>query len=147
MATGSGRHALLLAAAGYSVFAVDRDTGRLRAALAEAARRHVRVRVWAADLERSGLPPGQFDVVVCTRYLQRSLLPALGRAVRPGGLLLYETFTTGQCQYDRGPRSPDHLLRPGELRQSFAAWDVLEYEEVEAPDAVARLAARRPAAP
>ena len=59
--------------------------------------------------------------------------------------MLYETFTVNQRQLGFGPTSPDHLLQPGELRQLFEGFDVLFYEEVLAPEAVARIVARRPA--
>ena len=57
--------------------------------------------------------------------------------------MLYETFTTGQCAFGTGPKSPDHLLEPGELRRRFDGFEVLFYEEVSAPEAVARIAARK----
>ena len=38
----------------------------------------------------------------------------------PGGVVLYETFTTAQRALGTGPTSPDHLLEPGEL-QALAA--------------------------
>ena len=84
-----------------------------------------------------------FHVVVVTRYLDRQLFPALRDALVPGGVLLYETFTEHQLRYDRGSRSRDHLLAPGELRTLLRGMDVLFDEEVIAPDAVARVAARR----
>lgn len=55
---------------------------------------------------------------------------------------MYETFTTHQRALQRPPTSPDHLLEPGELRRVFDDFEVLYYEELLAPDAVARLAAR-----
>src|SRR5262249_44553461 len=74
---------------------------------------------------------------------QRDLFPALQQSVKPGGFLLYETFTTAQRQLNTGPTSPDHLLEPGELRTRFAVpgWEVRFYEETRGPEAVARLAA------
>jgi hypothetical protein len=51
---------------------------------------------------------------------------------------MYETFTVYQRAYGRGPTSPDHLLAPGELKARFDGFDVLFYEEVTSPDAVAR---------
>lgn len=144
VAAGAGRHARRLASAGYTVFAVDRDLEVLRAGANAARAGRLHIRAWVADLERVPHLPSGFDLVVCTRYLQRTLVPSLRVAVRPDGLLLYETFTLGQLRHARGPRSPDHLLRPGELKEWFADWHVLEYEETETPDALARLAARRP---
>jgi len=90
------------------------------------------------------LPAAAFDLLVVTRYLQRDLFPSLRGAVRPGGCVIYETFTVRQRELGVGPTSPDHLLAPGELRALFAGWDVLFDEEVTAPEAVARMVARRP---
>ena len=57
--------------------------------------------------------------------------------------MIYETFTIAQLSLGTGPKSPDHLLRPGELRSMFGGWKILFYEEVDAPEAVARLVAQR----
>src|SRR5207237_6862524 len=98
---------------------------------------------WCADLTRGALPAARFDLIVVTRYLQRDLFPSLRAALTPGGVMLYETFTIAQRDLGRGPTSPDHLLGRGELRRRFEGLEILFDEEVSAPDAVARLAARR----
>lgn len=139
VAMGRGRHAALLAAAGYDTFGVDLNMEALRGARMEIPQLHA----WCADLTSCPLPRARFDVVVVTRFLQRDLFEALQRAVVPGGVVIYETFTENQRQLGRGPTSPDHLLEPGELEARFARFDVLEYEEVSEPDALARIAARR----
>ena len=146
VAMGTGRHTLVLAEAGFASFGVDRDHGRQVEASGLLRDRATSARLWTADLERGNtLPPSRFDVVLCTRYLQRTLWPELAGAVRPGGFVIYETFTTAQRRYDWGPRSPDHLLEPdGELRRVFEAWDIWDYEERDNPVAEARLFARRP---
>lgn len=142
VAMGRGRHALPLARAGFRTFGVDVNLEAVRAAIAESRREGVRLEGWCADLTQHPLPRGRFDVVVVSRYLQRDLFPSLRAAVVPGGVVVYETFTTHQRSLGRPPTSPDHLLEPGELRRHFDGFDVLGYEEVRAPDAVARLAAR-----
>ena len=148
LAMGSGRHSVVLAEAGFAVFGVDRDHERQTRARARLAEQALSARMWTADLEAGGaLPQRRFDLVVCTRYLQRTLWAELSEAVRPGGFVIYETFTTAQRRYDWGPRSPEFLLEPGgELRRAFGGWDLWEYEECEAPAAEARLLARRPQA-
>ncbi len=140
---GRGRHALVLARHGFRTFGVDLKYDAVRDAMAAAAREGLRIRGWCADLTRSPLPRAAFDLIVVTRYLQRDLFEALKAAVVPGGYVIYETFTVAQLARGTGPTSPDHLLRPGELPSYFAGWDELFYEEVDAPDAVARFAARR----
>jgi tellurite methyltransferase len=143
VAMGRGRHAVALAIAGFRVFGVDVRFDVVRDAVLRASAAGLRVHGWCADLTEHPLPSSRFDVVVVTRYLQRNLFHALRRAVRPGGVVLYETFTTAQRALGTGPTSPDHLLEPGELRRAFDGFEVLFYEEVTAPVALARIAARR----
>ena len=143
VAMGRGRHALVLARSGFRTFGVDIQLDAVRDAVAAAKAAGVAIHAWCADLTRHPLPQARFDVVVVARYLQRDLFPALQAAVVPGGLVLYETFTTAQRALGTGPTSPDHLLAPGELAGHFNAFDVLFYQEVVEPEAVARIAARR----
>lgn len=141
---GRGRHALLLARHGFQTFGVDANCDAVRDAMDAAEREGLRIRCWCADLTVAPLPSASFDLVVVARYLQRDLFDAIKAAVKPGGCVVYETFTVAQLALGVGPTSPDHLLQPGELRSIFSEWDVLFYEEVDAAEAVARLVARRP---
>jgi len=143
VACGRGRHALPLAAAGFHVLGLDIQIDALADARSTAQSRGLALSLACVDLTSMPLPRAHFHVVVVTRYLDRQLFPALRDALLPGGVLLYETFTEQQLRYDRGPRSRDHLLAPGELRTLLRGMDVLFDEEVIAPDAVARIAARR----
>ncbi len=140
---GRGRHARLLAALGAKVFGVDRSIDALRAARAAASGAGQILHVWCADLTSTPLPPESFELIVVSRFLQRDLFPAIGAALAPGGVVLYETFTAAQRALGVGPTSPDHLLEPGELAGRFPGFEQLFYEEVSAPEAVARLAARK----
>ena len=142
VAMGRGRHAVALALGGFKTFGLDVRFDAVRDAKLAAEAAAVRVHVWCADLTQQPLPSARFDLIVVTRYLQRDLFPALRAAVRPGGVVLYETFTTAQRALGWGPTSPDHLLEPGELVRLFEGFEVLFYEEVSMPEAVARIAAR-----
>lgn len=143
VACGGGRHAVPLAAAGFAVTGIDFQYDRLVRARSAATERAVHLSLACADLTMMPLPPCHFEVVVVTRYLDRTLFPALRQTLVPGGLLLYETFTEHQLRYPRGPRSRNHLLAPGELRMLVHGMEVLFDEELVAPDAVARIAARK----
>ncbi len=116
VACGYGRHALYFAARGTQVIAVDRDAAAL-ATLAGA--RGITTRL--ADLEGEAWPFGgeRFDAIVVSHYLHRPLLPNLRAALADDGVLLYETFASGNEAYGR-PVNPAFLLRPGELL-AFAA--------------------------
>jgi SAM-dependent methyltransferase len=142
VAMGTGRHAVALARAGLRTFGVDVKLESVREAIGAARREGLRIEGWCADLTQHPLPRARFDVVVVCRYLQRDLFPDLRTAVARGGIVIYETFTTHQRALGRPPTSPDHLLEPGELRQRFAGFEELFYDEMGAPDAVARLVAR-----
>lgn len=144
VAMGRGRHALLLSRAGFRTFGVDIRLDAVRDAAAAASREGRTIAAWCADLTAHPLPRAFFQLVVVTRYLQRDLFPALRDALAPGGVVIYETFTTAQRALGTGPTSPDHLLKPGELRTRFDSLQLVFYEEVSAPEAVARLVASRP---
>jgi SAM-dependent methyltransferase len=116
MACGSGRHAIWLAEQGFRTLAVDRDAVVIGALSQEAARRGLSIQTRVVDLEGGDpfLKPDSFDLIVVVHYLHRPLFPALVRAVRPGGALVYETFTRAQAARGK-PTNPAFLLEPGEL--------------------------------
>jgi SAM-dependent methyltransferase len=150
VACGGGRHLRHFRDRGLSVTGVDIDlrgvadlTGLDGVTLVQ------------ADLEGpDGWPPALsgFDGIVVTHYLHRPLLPAIIGALKPGGLLLYETFANGNQRHGR-PSSPAFLLRDGELLRLAMAQglQVIAFEqgEVSSPKAaiLQRLAARRPVGP
>lgn len=111
LACGHGRHARFFASRGAKVLAVDRDPEAL-AALATV--RAVETR--AVDLETGDWPLAgeRFDAIVVANYLHRPLFGPILDALRPGGMLLYETFMRGNERFGR-PSNPDFLLRPSEL--------------------------------
>ncbi len=130
VACGRGRHALLLAGAGFHVNAVDRDESRVSGLAAVAGRLDLPVESRVLDLETGDVALGDeaFDVVVVFNYLHRPLFPALVRALAPGGLLLYETFTTAQAARGK-PTNPDFLLEPGELVRRVGPLEVVRQRE------------------
>jgi SAM-dependent methyltransferase len=116
LACGSGRHAIWLAEQGFRTTALDRDAAAIGAVDEEARRRGLSIRTRIADLEagRPSLEPGSFDLIVVVHYLHRPLFPEIVGALRPGGVLVYETFTRAQAARGK-PTNPAFLLEPGEL--------------------------------
>ncbi len=131
IACGDGRHTRLLADLGINVMAIDRDVAGLDDLGACGG-----VEIVEADLETPqdgayGLPThGRgFDGIVITNYLFRPLFPAIFAALKPGGILIYETFAAGNEKIRR-PRNPDHLLARGELLKRVAdGFHVIAFEE------------------
>ena len=146
VACGRGRHALFLAAAGSMVRALDRDADRVERLNALARRLRLPLDAEVADLENGGadLGDGEWELILVFNYLHRPLFPALVRALRPGGILLYETFTTEQGERHGRPSKPEHLLDPGELPRLVAPLEVVREREGEFDGAhVASVAARK----
>lgn len=140
LAAGSGRHVRLLHGCGFAVCAVDRDITALSAFAGP------RCEVRRVDLETDGgwRLGNDYDGIIVTNYLHRPLFAAIGRALAPGGVLIYETFARGNERFGR-PSNPDFLLRPGELLEAFAALTVVAFEQGEVlvprPAVMQRLAA------
>jgi rhodanese-related sulfurtransferase len=132
VACGSGRHALLLSAAGLGVRAVDRDAEAIGELKAAARRLGFRVDTDVKDLETGSGDLGEelYDVVLVVNYLHRPLFPALVRTLRRGGWLIYETYITSQAERGK-PTSPEHLLEPGELAGLVAPLEVARQREGE----------------
>jgi SAM-dependent methyltransferase len=165
IACGSGRHSMLLAERGQQVTAVDWSgvgldllEARARAARIPVTRiralderrdevrdaHHGEIALLREDLERIALPKQCYELILCIQYLQRSLFAQMTGALRPGGMLLLETFTEAQREFAGGPRSPEHLLHVGELRDAFPKLQTLFYRELRAGQGIASLLAQKP---
>jgi tellurite methyltransferase len=149
LACGRGRHALLMASAGFHVRAIDRNPDAIAFVRETATRLSLQLQADVIDLETDPPPSlgaGEYDVVLVFNYLHRLLLPAIREAVKPGGSVFYETFTTRQAE--RGhPRNPDFLLNDGELVELLSPFTVVRSREGEFDGRfVASIVATRPAA-
>ncbi len=152
VACGRGRHAILLAAVGLDVRAIDRDAESLESLARAADGLGYRMETEQLDLETGPFPGGRercdlgrelYDLVIVVHYLHRALFPALIDGLRPGGLLLYETFTVDQAKRGR-PSNPDFLLEPGELLRRVEPLEVVAQREGEFDErSVASVAARK----
>ncbi|MBN2468264.1 MAG: methyltransferase domain-containing protein [Deltaproteobacteria bacterium] len=131
LACGDCRNGLLLAKNNLSVVCCDIAQPALDAAREEARRCGVGLECVRADLEENGinlLREDYYGGIMVFRYLHRPLIPFMKKAVREGGILMYETYTVDQSQFGK-PHNPDYLLTPGELRGWFSDWDIIHYYE------------------
>ena len=144
LACGAGRNAVYLAERGWDVAACDISLEGLRRAQALARERGVQLRLFCQDLSTVRLPAEHFDLVICFFYLLRELFPQIKATLRPGGLIVFKTYTTDQLRFPGRPRHPLHMLQPQELLEVFRDFRVLTYQEFVKDRGVAQLIAQKP---
>lgn len=128
LACGLGASALLLAEQGLETVAWDLSPVAIERLKKSAGVRGLCVDAQVRDVR--ALPPAasSFDVILVSYFLERDLAPALTDALRPGGLLLYETFSR-EAVSDRGPSNPAFRLATNELLLLFRPLLVRVYRE------------------
>ncbi len=124
LAAGSGRNALFLAGLGHRVIATDAS----RVALEAIRRCRADVHVVQVDLDEPCFGPASIDAIVCVNFLDRRLFPAFRAWLRPGGVVLFDTFLVDQRNLGH-PSNPDFLLGHNELLGRLSGYRVLRYRE------------------
>lgn len=144
---GLGANALYLAARGVSVLGIDISERAARALSQTAFNRGLRLDLIVADLDDFPLPVKRFDAAICFFYLNRPLFPQIRNSLKPGGVILMESFVTDPQRPKKD--QPRHRLAEKELLAAFGDWEVLDYAEgtcLESPHsqaATARICARK----
>ena len=154
VACGAGRHTLHFLKQNCHVTGIDIAQSALDLIANELTpESSERCRLICADIENQAwpLPDEQFDALIVTNYLWRPLMPRLLESLRPGAILIYETFSAGNETVGK-PSRPDFLLQKGELLEFAQTGQlcVVAYEEGFLPQPqrfVQRLVAVAPSAP
>jgi len=128
LACGLGGNALALAGAGLSVRAWDISPRAISCVQRAAQLLGRSLEAQVRDAVAHPPEPGHYDVIVVAHFLERALAPRLVDALRPGGLLFYQTFTRTRLTA-HGPRRDDWRLGPGELLELFGALRLVVYRE------------------
>ena len=129
LACGLGGNALQLAQAQLQTTAWDISPvaiARLQAMAVDKALANLQTEV--RDVEIDPPPVARFDVIVVSYFLARRLAPSLVAALKPGGLLFYQTFTRIAVS-DQGPANPDFRLGDNELLKLFSPLATRFYRE------------------
>ena len=147
LAGGAGRHSIWLAKQGWKATLIDISETGVEQARQNAGPLASHIHFVVDDLTHFKAAQTQFEaafeVVMTFFYLERRLFSEIAKAVRPGGLLLYKTYTLAQARLPRGPKNPAHLLEQGELLRLADGLRVLHYREEMAETATAELVAKR----
>jgi tellurite methyltransferase len=145
LAGGAGRHAIWLAKQGWEVILIDISETAVEQARQNAGLLQTHLHFVVDDLTHFKASQTQFDLVMVFFYLERKTFSEMVQAVRPGGLLVYKTYTQAQTKVRNGPKNPAHLLRSNELCQLAAEMQILHYREDVSDKATAEMVARKEA--
>ena len=131
IAMGEGRNAVFLAKNGFSVDGCDVSEIAVKKALDLATENNVKIHAFVADLETYKLPKDTYDVIAFFYYLQRGLVPQMKEALKPDGMIIYETYTIENWELGfEGPKNKDYLLKPNELLDLFKNFKIIYYREL-----------------
>ena len=145
VAMGNGRNALYLARRKFEVEGVDISSEAVDNAVRFARQDNIDLNARVLDLEGDyRIEKGAYDIIICFNYLQRSLMPQIKEGLRPGGMVVYETYLIDQPRFGR-PTNPDYLLNHNELLDIFRDFRCLRYREgiIENRKAVAGIVAEK----
>ena len=128
LACGRGASSLRLAEAGMQVAAWDLSPVAIDRLQRAAAARAVRLQAQVRDVIERPPPAAGFDLILVSYFLERSLTSSIIAALRPGGLLFYQTFIRDAVS-DTGPSNPAYRLGDNELLELFRPLKVRYYRE------------------
>lgn len=137
LAEGEGRNAVFLASLGLDVLGVDASDVGLAKAQKLAASRGLAIRTEVADLASYEPPENHYGSVISIwahlpSHVRSRLYPLLERSLRPGGIILFESYTPAQLSRNTGgPKDPDLLMDLTELVKHFPNCEPVIAQETE----------------
>lgn len=130
MGMGEGRNAVFLAQKGYKVTGVDISSVAVKKAYLLAQEFGVKIKGVVASLEDYKIAPNSFDAIICFYYVDRNLVDKMKAWLKPGGILIYEAYTTREkVKRKRDAMDDNEYLKEQELLKLFPGMRVLKYEE------------------
>jgi len=128
LACGTGANALLLAKHGLSTQAWDFSEVALEVLSTQTHRSNLHITIEVRDVVLHPPDAECFDVMVVSRFLDRSIIERLIHALRPNGLIYYQTFIK-EKDPSVGPSNAQFLLAENELLSLFSGLRIIVYRE------------------
>ncbi|MRI83131.1 MAG: tellurium resistance protein TehB [Nitratiruptor sp.] len=118
IACGMGQNAKFLAQQGFLVDAVDIAWEGLRRVAT-----YPGIRAICTDIRHFHFKKNYYDLILCTNFLERSIVSQIVHSLKEDGILIYESFT-----YRRTDLNSAYLLRKNELLFLFHDLEILYYQ-------------------
>lgn len=133
LACGLGGNALRMAELGFESHAWDISDSAIEKVQEFAQERQLSLLTRQCDIsqyeqQKKMLEEG-FDVIIVSRFLLRDIMPSLISALRPGGLIFYQTFVQDNVLSEEGPKNNHFRLQPNELIKLFSGLTLRYYRE------------------
>ena len=128
LACGLGGNSIFLAHHGLQVCSWDISAQAVNTLRVAAAQQQLAITAEERDVISAPPSAEQVDVLVVSYFLAREICPALSAALKPGGILFYQTFCQDKVT-PSGPKNPQYLLAENELLQLFSGLTVRAYRE------------------
>jgi tellurite methyltransferase len=128
LACGLGANADFLAKRGLAVTAWDISFVAIDKLKAYAVQQGLNINACQEKIAAASFIQCSFDVIVVSRFLDRTLSDAIIGALKPDGLLFYQTFTREKVSPEP-PNNPGYLLTENELLTLFSPLRLIFYRE------------------
>lgn len=141
-AEGEGRNAVFAATLGWKVSAFDTSTEGMKKALILAKEHVVEIVYETAELNNIGYNTAEFDAIalIFTHFppeIRKEYFQHFNRYLKKGGIIIFEGFSKKHSEYQEknpeagGPKDVKMLFTEQELKDDFANFDFLEFDETE----------------
>ena len=127
IAMGEGRNGVYLATQGFEVLGLDISEKGLAKAHNLAKKNNVTIETKVVDLESFTLEPNSYDVILCTYYMQKDLFKQFQSALKPGGMIVVETYNVDYLKYAQFSRK--WALDTNEMLDIFKGLRVIRYQD------------------
>lgn len=116
IACGNGRNTQFLVQEGFKVDAIDISD----VALNQLPDNDTRINKIYQDLDTWQIPENRYHLIINIRFLERRLFSMIKKGLKPGGVLIFESFIDEKREY---------CLKPNELLRAFNTFHIVYYEE------------------
>ena len=128
LACGYGSNSICLANNKLNVMAWDISRLALEELSIRSKKLGLVINCVTRDVLRYPPKPNTFDVIVVSKFLNRQLIKHIRRAIKPNGLIFYQTFIKNRIS-KLGPNNPEYQLNENELLEFFNDWKLIFYKE------------------
>ena len=128
LACGYGSNAICLAMNGLNVSAWDISKIALEKLSLRSKEFDFIINCEIRDVLQQPPEPDTFDIIVVSKFLDRKLIKYIRHAIKPNGLIFYQTFIKDRI-IKSGPENPNYQLNENELLDFFEDWKLIFYKE------------------